>query len=177
MSRHVRLIPFRTAVPFWGQTTWNLAGLSPKRDCGSKSYAINSRTRVIKYVLPGRTCNGNHLFCFMLSYHTSCCVPGTKVPWVKIKIKCRVWLNQSVLSRSVSADLIQPILIQRPTDVHYRRALSTINMKPFRTAVPSYGREFERFVPKTGLESQEGVNNCILLSLFFSLIPVTEDHS
>ena len=29
--------PFRTAVPFWGQTTWTLTGLSPKRDCGSKS--------------------------------------------------------------------------------------------------------------------------------------------
>ena len=29
--------PFRTtAVPFWGQTTWNLTGLSPKRDGGSK---------------------------------------------------------------------------------------------------------------------------------------------
>ena len=26
--------PFRTAVPCWGQTTWNLSGLSPKRDCG-----------------------------------------------------------------------------------------------------------------------------------------------
>ena len=25
-----------TAVPFWGQTTWNLTALSPKRDCGSK---------------------------------------------------------------------------------------------------------------------------------------------
>ena len=23
------LNPFRTAVPFWGQTTWNLTGLSP----------------------------------------------------------------------------------------------------------------------------------------------------
>ena len=30
------IIPFRTAVPFWGQTTWNLSGLSPKRDCSSK---------------------------------------------------------------------------------------------------------------------------------------------
>ena len=29
--------PFRTAAPFWGQTTRNLAGLSPKRDCGSKT--------------------------------------------------------------------------------------------------------------------------------------------
>ena len=27
---------FRTAVPFWWQTTWNLTGMSPKRDCGSK---------------------------------------------------------------------------------------------------------------------------------------------
>ena len=25
--------PCRTAVPFWGQTTWNLCDLSPKRDC------------------------------------------------------------------------------------------------------------------------------------------------
>ena len=30
------LNPFRTAVPFWGQTTWKLSCLSPKRDCGSK---------------------------------------------------------------------------------------------------------------------------------------------
>ena len=28
--------PFSTAVPFWGQTTSYLSGLSPKRDCGSK---------------------------------------------------------------------------------------------------------------------------------------------
>ena len=27
---------FRTAVPLWGQITYNLSGLSPKRDCGSK---------------------------------------------------------------------------------------------------------------------------------------------
>ena len=30
------LNPFRTAIPFWGQTTWILSGLSPKRDCRSK---------------------------------------------------------------------------------------------------------------------------------------------
>ena len=31
------LNPFiRTAVPIWGQTTWNLSDLSPKRKCGSK---------------------------------------------------------------------------------------------------------------------------------------------
>ena len=30
-----RLNPFRTAVPFWGQTTRSLTGLSPERDCGS----------------------------------------------------------------------------------------------------------------------------------------------
>ena len=28
--------PFRTAVPFWGQTTQILSNLSPKRDCGTK---------------------------------------------------------------------------------------------------------------------------------------------
>ena len=28
--------PFRTAVPFWGQITYNLCELSPKRDCGSE---------------------------------------------------------------------------------------------------------------------------------------------
>ena len=30
------LSPSRTAVPFGGQITYNLTGLSPKRDCGSK---------------------------------------------------------------------------------------------------------------------------------------------
>ena len=29
------LNPFRTAIPFWGQTTWNLSALSPTRDCRS----------------------------------------------------------------------------------------------------------------------------------------------
>ena len=28
--------PYRAAVPFWGQTTQNLSGVSPKRDCGMK---------------------------------------------------------------------------------------------------------------------------------------------
>ena len=32
------LSPLRTAVPFWGQITYNLTGLSPKRDCGSKRF-------------------------------------------------------------------------------------------------------------------------------------------
>ena len=30
------LDPFRTAVPFGGQITWILTGLSPKRDCSSR---------------------------------------------------------------------------------------------------------------------------------------------
>ena len=30
------LDPFRTAVPFWGQTTRNSSSFPPKRDCGSK---------------------------------------------------------------------------------------------------------------------------------------------
>ena len=32
--------PFRTAVPFWGQTTQLLSNLSPKRDCGSKGVKL-----------------------------------------------------------------------------------------------------------------------------------------
>ena len=28
--------PVKTADPFWGQTTWNLSGLSPKRRGGPK---------------------------------------------------------------------------------------------------------------------------------------------
>ena len=44
--------PFRTAVPFWGQTTQCLSSLSPKRDCGSKwvnCVGVNcSRVRTVK---------------------------------------------------------------------------------------------------------------------------------
>ena len=35
--------PFRTAVPFWGQITYNLTGLSPKWDCGSRG--VNSKIK------------------------------------------------------------------------------------------------------------------------------------
>ena len=28
--------PFRTAVPFWGQTSQSSSSLSPRQDCGSK---------------------------------------------------------------------------------------------------------------------------------------------
>ena len=41
-SPSVGLNPFRTAVPFWGQTASNLSGLSPKRDCGSKRVKYSS---------------------------------------------------------------------------------------------------------------------------------------
>ena len=36
----VYIKPFRTAVPFWGQTTQILSSLSPKRDCGYKRVNI-----------------------------------------------------------------------------------------------------------------------------------------
>ena len=32
--------PFRTAVPFWGQTSQISSSLSPKRDCGSKAVKL-----------------------------------------------------------------------------------------------------------------------------------------
>ena len=35
-SRRFWVNPFRTAVPFWWQSTRNLSGSSPKRGCGSK---------------------------------------------------------------------------------------------------------------------------------------------
>ena len=42
-STNVCIYPFRTAVSFWGQTTWcNLTGKCPKRDCGSKR--VNQET-------------------------------------------------------------------------------------------------------------------------------------
>ena len=31
----VDINPFSTAVPFWGQTNWNLSGVSPNRDLGA----------------------------------------------------------------------------------------------------------------------------------------------
>ena len=35
------VIPFRTAVPFWGQTILIISSLSPKRDCGSRRYLFS----------------------------------------------------------------------------------------------------------------------------------------
>ena len=32
---------FRAAVSFWEQTTWNLSGLPPKRDCSSKGVDLD----------------------------------------------------------------------------------------------------------------------------------------
>ena len=41
------LNPSRTAVPFWGQSTWNVSGLSPKRDCGSKKEELPNKAFLI----------------------------------------------------------------------------------------------------------------------------------
>ena len=47
VSSSLFLTPFRTAVPFWGQTTQILSSLSPKRDCGSKGdNTININTHI-----------------------------------------------------------------------------------------------------------------------------------
>ena len=37
----ININPFRTAVPFWGQTSLISSSLSPKRDCGSKGVNSN----------------------------------------------------------------------------------------------------------------------------------------
>ena len=46
--------PFRTAVPFWGQTTLISSNLSPKRDCGSKG-PIEKSCGLRRYA-PGNEC-------------------------------------------------------------------------------------------------------------------------
>ena len=58
----VHLNPFRTAVPFWGQTTRNLTGLSTKRDCGSK--------RVNKLSSLHTTINTAHFLKFAVTLHS-----------------------------------------------------------------------------------------------------------
>ena len=37
---------FRSAVPFWGQTSQISSSLFPKRDCGSKGVKVVQSTRV-----------------------------------------------------------------------------------------------------------------------------------
>ena len=49
--------PFRTAVAFWGQITWNLSNLSPKRDCGSKIIP-GRRYTLCRHKLPHRGARG-----------------------------------------------------------------------------------------------------------------------
>ena len=41
----VRMNPFRAAVPFWGQTTSNLTGLPPERDCASERVKSDQKRR------------------------------------------------------------------------------------------------------------------------------------
>ena len=55
-----QICPFRTAVPFWGHTTKNWTGLSPKGDCGPK------RVNVVNCVLP------QLLYCIIWCYQDVC---------------------------------------------------------------------------------------------------------
>ena len=53
------LNPFRTAVPFWGQTSQIPCSLSPKRDCGSKG--VNGILAVLAadaHILPSANISG-----------------------------------------------------------------------------------------------------------------------
>ena len=65
--------PFRTAVPFWGQTSQISSSLSPKRDWGSKgvkerrgvcAHSVHGRSRMIvdpcTPAMPGRSTSGFH---------------------------------------------------------------------------------------------------------------------
>ena len=44
------LNPFRTAVPFSGQTTWNLTGLPPQRDWGSERVHFSHTYVFVNYI-------------------------------------------------------------------------------------------------------------------------------
>ena len=46
--------PFRTAVPFWGRTTWTLSGLPPKGDCGTRRVDSGGGLRTTT----GEACHG-----------------------------------------------------------------------------------------------------------------------
>ena len=49
LHRNIGLYPrfraFSTAVPLWGQTTWNLTGLSPKRESGTRGLESSYRAQ------------------------------------------------------------------------------------------------------------------------------------
>ena len=54
--------PFRTAVPFRGQTTWNWSGLSPHWDCSTKG------VKTVVFLLRDRTENGINPFKIAVSF-------------------------------------------------------------------------------------------------------------
>ena len=45
------LNPCRTGLPFWGQITYNLSELSPKRGCGSKGVTSSGEMPTINSTL------------------------------------------------------------------------------------------------------------------------------
>ena len=61
------LTPFRSAVPFWGQTTWNLTGLSPKRDCDPKRVKVRNTTHTLwsPVILQQYSCTMSYLLLFI----------------------------------------------------------------------------------------------------------------
>ena len=46
------LIPFRPAVPFWGQMTWNWSDLSLKRNCSFKGYRARTNPADVNFWSP-----------------------------------------------------------------------------------------------------------------------------
>ena len=75
-AKSTLLTPFSTAVPFWGQTTRNSSGLTPKRyeSCSSKSVKVpRPRDFDCKWVF--------FVFCFLLIVQTkiSSGARGTKL--------------------------------------------------------------------------------------------------
>ena len=68
----LRVNPFRTAVPLWGQSTQSPSSLSPKRDCGSKRVK-KCFNHVFEAGRPGAcTWDGSYHACIV---HLACTTP------------------------------------------------------------------------------------------------------
>ena len=60
--------PFRTAVPFWGQTSLISSSLYPKRDCGSKGVKALADLYVLCNTLDNTSTGQNFRAEFLLNY-------------------------------------------------------------------------------------------------------------
>ena len=78
--------PFRTAVPFWGQTSLISSSLYPKRDCGSKGVNVDFNTEpfFLTFLEPQSRFGDNPL-----KFQVVCPQNGTAFKWIVPKTGLR----------------------------------------------------------------------------------------